>query len=98
LSRRARNLQQSHPDISREYLHNHFDKSFFYKPVVRELNDILYFNTLQTGLEELLRFADRNSMAHGREVRLPFLSHELVQFIFSLPSNYKIRNGFTKWI
>ena len=39
------------------------------------------------GLEELLRFADRNSMAHGREVRLPFLNHELVEFIFSLPAN-----------
>jgi asparagine synthase (glutamine-hydrolysing) len=37
-------------------------------------------------------------MAHGREVRLPFLSHELVEFVFSLPSNYKIRNGRTKWI
>lgn len=98
LSWRAIKLQQSHPGISSEYLRNNFDKTFFYKPVVRELNDILYFNTFQTGLEELLRFADRNSMAHGREVRLPFLSHELVQFIFTLPSNYKIRNGFTKWI
>jgi asparagine synthase (glutamine-hydrolysing) len=37
-------------------------------------------------------------MAHGREVRLPFLSHELVEFIFSLPSNFKIRNGWTKWL
>jgi asparagine synthase (glutamine-hydrolyzing) len=98
LAVRAVKLQRSHPGISREYLRNNFDKSFFYKPVVRELNDILYFNSFQTGLEELLRFADRNSMAHGREVRLPFLSHELVQFIFTLPSNYKIRNGFTKWI
>jgi asparagine synthase (glutamine-hydrolysing) len=37
-------------------------------------------------------------MAHGREVRLPFLSHELAEFIFSLPSNFKIRNGRTKWL
>jgi asparagine synthase (glutamine-hydrolysing) len=50
------------------------------------------------GLEELLRYADRNSMAHGREVRLPFLDHELVEFIFSLPANFKIRNGWTKWL
>ena len=53
---------------------------------------------MQYGLEELLRYADRNSMAHSREVRLPFLNHELVQFIFSLPSHYKIKNGYTKWI
>jgi asparagine synthase (glutamine-hydrolysing) len=37
-------------------------------------------------------------MAHGKEVRLPFLNHELVEFVFSLPSNFKIRQGWTKWI
>jgi asparagine synthase (glutamine-hydrolysing) len=50
------------------------------------------------GLQTLLRYADRNAMAHGREVRMPFLQHELVSFIFSLPSGMKIKNGFTKWI
>ncbi len=69
-----------------------------HKPVVTKLNDILYYNTIETGLEELLRYADRNSMAHGVEVRLPFLNAELVQFIFSLPSKYKINQGFTKWL
>jgi asparagine synthase (glutamine-hydrolysing) len=29
---------------------------------------------------------------------LPFLNHELVEFIFSLPSHFKIRNGRTKWL
>jgi asparagine synthase (glutamine-hydrolysing) len=50
------------------------------------------------GLAELLRFADRNSMAHSTEIRLPFLNHELVEFIFSLPANYKIHDGWTKWL
>jgi asparagine synthase (glutamine-hydrolysing) len=67
-----------------------------HKPVVTKLNDILYFNTVQNGLEELLRYSDRNAMAHGREVRLPFLYNEMVQFIFSLPSKFKINKGFTK--
>ena len=53
---------------------------------------------MQHGLEELLRFADRNSMAHGTEVRLPFLNFELVNFIFSLPSSFKVKDGFTKYI
>jgi asparagine synthase (glutamine-hydrolysing) len=68
------------------------------KPVVRQLNDLLYFDTFCSGLEQLLRYADRNSMAHGREVRLPFLQHELVEFVFSLPGSMKIRGGYTKWI
>jgi asparagine synthase (glutamine-hydrolysing) len=53
---------------------------------------------MQHGLQELLRYSDRNAMAHGREVRLPFLDAGLVQFIFSLPSHFKINNGFTKSI
>jgi asparagine synthase (glutamine-hydrolysing) len=62
------------------------------------LGEALHRSTAQGGLEELLRYADRNSMAHSREVRLPFLSHELVEFVFSLPSEFKIRAGITKYI
>ncbi len=69
-----------------------------HKPIITKLNDILYFNTMTNGLEELLRFSDRNAMAHSTEVRLPFLNAELVQFIFCLPSSYKIRDGYPKWI
>lgn len=85
-------------DINRDFAYHSFSKEYVYKPVVHKLNDILYYDTRQNTLPELLRYADRNSMAHGVEVRLPFLNHELVQFVFSLPSEYKIKNGFTKWI
>ena len=82
------------PGFSSQYLDTHT----IYKPVVTGLNDILLYNSLENGLDELLRNADRNSMAHGREVRLPFLSHELAEYVFSLPSQYKIRDGWTKWL
>jgi len=87
-----------HPDITRDMMSLLRGREWegIHKPVVTKLNDILYFNTMQYGLEELLRYADRNSMAHGVEVRLPYLNPELVQFVFSLPSNYKIRDGYTK--
>ena len=68
------------------------------KPVIRHLNDILWYTTSVQGLSELLRYADRNSMYHGVEVRLPFLEYELVSLAFQLPSNYKIREGYHKWI
>lgn len=86
----------SNPSIQPDFLQAFANRNTIYKPAVYRLNDILYFNTMQFGLEELLRYADRNSMAHSIEVRLPFLSHELVEFIFSLPSFFKIKNGFTK--
>ncbi|HEX4373941.1 MAG TPA: asparagine synthase (glutamine-hydrolyzing), partial [Puia sp.] len=85
-------------DITDDFKNEYLDKQSIHKPIVFKLNDILYFNTFQSGLEELLRYADRNSMAYGREVRLPFLDHELVQFIFSLPSHFKIHKGYTKWL
>lgn len=60
------------------------------------LNKILYYNTMKSGLQDLLRYADRNSMAHSREVRLPFLNHELVEFLFTLPNSFKISEAWTK--
>ena len=35
-------------------------------------------------------------MAHGIESRVPFLDHELVELILSLPDEFKIRHGVTK--
>lgn len=68
------------------------------KPIVKKLNDLLYYNSFRSGLNELLRYADKNSMANSCELRLPFLYHPLVEFVFSLPLHFKIRDGFTKWI
>jgi len=90
--------QVSHPELCSDFFSVYYNKTNTFKPTVSKLNDILYFNTMQFGLEELLRYADRNSMAHSAEVRLPFLNHELVQFVFSLPSEFKIKNGFTKYL
>jgi asparagine synthase (glutamine-hydrolysing) len=90
----------SHPDISNDFLDllKHQEWVGIHKPIVTKLNDILHFNITEMGLEELLRFADRNSMAHGREVRLPFLNYELVEFVFSLPSQLKMHEGWTKFL
>ena len=72
------------------------DKNPIYKP--SNLKEILYHSTIRYGLNELLRYADRNSMAHSVEVRLPFLSHQLVEFVFSLPEGFLIHDGWTKYI
>ena len=98
LENKANKEVLSHKFIANNYRKTNYSKKSIFKPTVSKLNDLLYYNTMRFGLEELLRYADRNSMAHGVEVRLPFLSHELVQFIFSLPSHYKMQNGFTKYV
>lgn len=62
------------------------------------LSEELKLSLTRVGLNNLLRYADRNSMAHGREVRLPFLNHQLVEFVFTLPDNFKLYNAWTKYI
>jgi asparagine synthase (glutamine-hydrolysing) len=96
--RRQRKAQQRRDsDLAREFVQES-GKSYYMLPHIEGLGGALYYNTFMNGLEELLRYADRNAMAHGVETRLPFLSHELVEFVFSLPSNFKIRQAWTKWL
>jgi asparagine synthase (glutamine-hydrolysing) len=92
-ARQQLRLHDLNDDFVNEYGESYYDIAHF-----DELNNILYYNTFVNGLEELLRYADRNSMAHGVEVRLPFLSHELVQLLFSIPARFKMRDGYTKWL
>lgn len=87
-----------HPDLDREFAFRHKQDFAYTAPLHPGLNGALFYNTFVNGLEELLRLADRNSMAHSVEVRLPFLSHRLVEFLFSLPPSLKIRDGWTKWL
>ncbi len=67
-------------------------------PFADRLRNELVRWQLTTQLPEFLRYADRNSMAHGREVRLPFLDHRLVEFCFGLPPHWLLDGARTKAI
>lgn len=54
------------------------------------------YRDLTVGLRQLLRFCDRNSMAHSVESRLPFLDYRLVEHGYVWPPEAKIRDGTTK--
>lgn len=54
------------------------------------------YDLTRYGLPRLLRFEDRNSMAHSIEARVPFLDYRLVEFSFALPAEQKIKRGLTK--
>lgn len=90
--------QMQQPFLNRDFFMAHNNIETGINTRFTDLNHSLYHSTMGPGLQELLRYADRNSMAHSREVRLPFLSHELVEFMFTLPAKMKIRNGWTKYI
>jgi asparagine synthase (glutamine-hydrolysing) len=60
------------------------------------LGDQLLREAFFISLPHLLRYGDRNSMAHSREVRLPFLDRRVAELALSLPPGFLIRDGFTK--
>ena len=65
-------------------------------PDKENLNDILNLDMNLVLPNDMLTKVDMMSMANGLEVRIPFLDYELVNFVFSLPSDYKIGNGIRK--
>lgn len=50
------------------------------------------------GLVNLLHYGDAISMAHSIESRLPFMDYRLVEFVFGLPSDFKVYNGTGKYL
>ncbi|HEV2320360.1 MAG TPA: asparagine synthase (glutamine-hydrolyzing) [Verrucomicrobiae bacterium] len=48
--------------------------------------------------DELLMYADKLSMAHNLEARVPYLDRPIVEFVQRLGANQKIRYGIRKWL
>jgi asparagine synthase (glutamine-hydrolysing) len=64
-----------------------------------KLRGLLERMLTEGSLPMLLRYEDRNSMAHSLESRVPFLTRELAEFVLALPEHYLVSNdGTTKAI
>jgi asparagine synthase (glutamine-hydrolysing) len=48
--------------------------------------------------DELLMYADKLSMAHSLEARVPYLDRTVVEYVQRLSANFKVRNGTRKWL
>lgn len=67
-------------------------------PDKETINDILLTDMNLVLPNDMLMKVDLMSMAHGLEVRTPFLDFELVNFAFSLPDEFKINAKIRKRI
>jgi asparagine synthase (glutamine-hydrolysing) len=63
-----------------------------------ELGGFQFLEVRSTLPDELLMYADKLSMAHGLELRVPYVDKEIVEYVERLPSNLKVRNGSRKWL
>jgi asparagine synthase (glutamine-hydrolysing) len=77
-----------------EVLHHHARAC----PTEDPLSRVQYLD-LKTYLPgDILTKVDRASMAHGLEVRVPLLDHQLVEWISSLPADLKLRGTEGKYL
>jgi asparagine synthase (glutamine-hydrolysing) len=72
-----------------------------YKDLIEGVDELGGFQLLEIHSslpDELLLFADKLSMAHSLEVRVPFLDREIVEYVQRLSADFKIRYGCRKWL
>ena len=77
-------------DLLHDYLR---DKAFS-----SELGKLLYLDTKLYLQDGVLAKVDRASMAHGLEVRVPFLDHRFVELVTGIPERLKLKGFTTKYI
>jgi len=63
-----------------------------------ELGGFQFLEVRSTLPDELLMYADKLSMAHGLEVRVPYLDKEIVEYAQRLSATFKVRAGSRKWL
>lgn len=72
----------------------------FYDSEVAEdpIDRMLYAEQMSRMPEHYLLIADRMSMAHGLELRVPLVDRDILEYSAALPSEFKIQRGKLKFI
>jgi asparagine synthase (glutamine-hydrolysing) len=63
-----------------------------------ELGGLQFLEVRSTLPDELLMYADKLSMAHSLELRVPYLDKDIVEYVERLPAKFKVRHGSRKWL
>ena len=82
---------------SLEELARHIDRDVLAGLPAVAASQYLLFKTELPGYI-LNSLGDRMEMAHSIEGRMPFLDHELVEFVNQLPLRFKLRGTVDKWV
>jgi asparagine synthase (glutamine-hydrolysing) len=63
-----------------------------------ELGGLQFLEVRSALPDELLMYGDKLSMAHALEVRVPYLDHEIIEYVERLSATFKVRRGSRKWL
>jgi asparagine synthase (glutamine-hydrolysing) len=66
-------------------------------PGLGDVERMMVLDMLSYLPDDILAKVDRAAMGVSLETRVPFLDHRVVEFAWSLPLAYKLRDGVTKW-
>jgi asparagine synthase (glutamine-hydrolysing) len=77
-----------------ELMYSYFDQA----PANDPISQMLYVDTKTYLTADIMAKVDRMSMATSLEMRAPILDHVFVEFVTSLPSNWKLRGRTQKYI
>lgn len=67
-------------------------------PFGHPLRDLQYRDIRRAKIPRAMRFADRVSMMHSRELREPFLDHRILELGLRQPMDRLLRGGQGKWL
>jgi len=90
----TREVQRRYPDLDAEAA----IRSPYEEAEGNELDRMLYADSMVRLPNHPVMITDRICMAHGLEVRSPFMDHELASFAARLPSSLKVRGGTLRYI
>ncbi len=82
--------------LNRAFAAKHKQEKF--EPTPDNLKKRLVEDIFHNSLPSLLRYEDKNSMHFSIEGRVPFLDANLLKYIFSLPDEAIIKDGWNKYI
>lgn len=90
----SNNFERNYIDSVSENLFN----SYYNHDNIDDLSRMLFLDLKTYLVDDLLTLTDKMSMMHSLEVRVPFLDHDLVEFMATVPSKFKISYFRKKYI
>ena len=87
--------------FTNDFLNINLKQNEFSEKIIQiksNLNKIIYRDIFFTKLQRILKSCDRSSMAYGKELRVPILDKNIVEFFYNLDSTNIIKNGNLRYL